>query len=243
MVTTGQVVVTCPICKKNSFTTTTKGMLFKTYVYKCTACNSVLETQKGETFKIVEVGEDYSNVRPYIVGKQLKHDALANEAAVSDADLDSYAAGDSNLFEDLLEEARNKKNANFPIILKKDEVPLISIPDLELNEERSQRVSSGTRASVRLMKGVYVSQALSQPEYKSVLKGLDTGTLIFTNQRYIFAGKSRSIDQPLTKITSLTIYKDGISVARSNRQKTEFFIGEMYWPLVGAIIKGLVARV
>ena len=66
--------------------------------------------------------------------------------------------------------------------------------------------------------------------------------MVFTNKRYIFLGNAKNIDQPLTSLTAITPFNDGVSFIRSGKQKTEFFSGNYHWPLMSSIIIGLVKK-
>ena len=72
------------------------------------------------------------------------------------------------------------------------------------------------------------------------LAHLDQGILVITNKRYIFKGRTKNLDQPLTSLTTINPYSDGIAIVRSGKQKTEFFRGGYHWALISSILIGLV---
>ena len=134
---------------------------------------------------------------------------------------------------------------NVPIILKKDELCYGCIIGAQLVEDRAVRVTTdgyvGPR--IRVAKGVSIgggsfgSTSSSHMEKKIV----DIGTLILTNNRIVFAGKSKTIEFPLNKIVSVTpIPEEGVMINRSNKQKTEYYMGGYDGEQFSALIHGLI---
>ena len=240
-ITTGT--ITCPVCKGNSFSATKKGLILKKTVYECISCNTSLETGNGKDFTVIKVGESYSNAESLIVGhKAFSLNELSNHnfPIIPDAQLALFAEGD------IPDEIYEKPDQiTIPVILKKNEFVAFTLKNIEYCEERQKRVSSGGGSySFRITKGVWFHTGkLSSPQYTSVIQGLDTGMLIVTSLRFVFVGNKKNIDQPLTKITSITPFRDGIGIARSNKQKTEYFKGDYHWPVISSIFIGLIKKV
>lgn len=232
----------CPFCSGTSFTTETKGLISKTTTSVCLGCGSVLESQDNQTFAVVKVPDAYSNTAPYMQGRQLSRDKLRDPDLPirSDEDLADIANATGDLFERILVEA----DQNVPIILRKSERAVFVLPNVSLLEERSRRVPGGLGSfSFRIVKGVwYHTGRLSQPQYASALTTLDSGVLVLTTARYLFVGRARSIDQALTKITSVRPFNDGIGIARTNKQKLEYYQGSYHWPMMSSIFMGVLRR-
>jgi hypothetical protein len=117
----------------------------------------------------------------------------------------------------------------------------MSLNHISLIEVRSNRVGVG--GSVRIAKGFWLHAGkLLDSSNENELKVIDKGTFILTTKRYIFLGGGKTIDQPLSRIGSIVPFPDGIGIARSNKQKIEYFSGGYYWPNISSIIKGVVNR-
>ncbi len=90
---------------------------------------------------------------------------------------------------------------------------------VELYEERKTGYHAGT--SVRITKGIYVRGGAS----KSVgsLTNIDHGILYLTTARLIFAGQLATRSTYLSKIFSLSVYKDMITIHREGKSKSESY--------------------
>ena len=118
----------------------------------------------------------------------------------------------------------NKFDTN--LLLKKGERLVFDIPQVSLCEERSVRVKGGYQGfSVRLMKGVsYRFGGFTGGTEQQVIE-LDSGNFILTNKRIVFSGEKLSKDVPLNKINTIESLDNGISITRSGKQKTEYYVG------------------
>ena len=54
---------------------------------------------------------------------------------------------------------------------------------------------------------------------------IDDGTVTITNKRFIFSGSKKNVNVDLKKINGITVYRNGIRLQRSNKQKIEQFTG------------------
>jgi len=232
----------CLVCEGNRFITEQRGMIFKKAFYTCRDCEAVFKEESKGHFKVVSIPEEYSNIKPYYLDQILDDSEMVRKPSFSDSELASLAKGEQPLLDETRSNMRKLIDFEIPIFLKKGEELEMALPRVSLFEERSARVSSGTRAGFRVMKGVYVSQNVTNPEYEQVIKKIDSGSFVVTNKRYVFTGEKRNVDQSLGKITSVMILNDALSVARSNKQKTEYFSGPYYFPLIGALLKGIVTE-
>ena len=115
-----------------------------------------------------------------------------------------------------------------PIILKRAEEAVLVLPNITFKEPRAVHTSVGGYAgpTIRIAKGISfrlgggTSRSVSHDEIKTI----DKGTLTITNKRLIFTGSMKTLNYNLSKILSITDFKDGIGIQRDNKQKTEYFI-------------------
>jgi hypothetical protein len=235
--------IVCPVCKGINFSTISEGMFIKKNVLTCNICKTVMEQSGKEDqsrFKVRKVGEEYSNVDRLFKDKTFTIPELNSHELpiVSDAQLEEYANGN---LEGLSFEMRGDVKRD--IILKKNEKIIFMMSPIDYLEERSKGVTGrGQGYSFRIAKGVWYRTSQFRSEYASNITKLDSGVMALTNKRYIFLGSAKNIDQPLTSLTSITPFIDGVSFIRSGKQKTEFFSGNYHWPLISSIIIGLVKQ-
>ena len=123
----------------------------------------------------------------------------------------------------------NLPTRNCPVILKKSEKAILVLPNITLKEPRAVRNSIGGYAgpTIRIAKGISfkLGGASSQSVSHDEIKDIDNGTLTITNKRLIFTGTMKTLNYNLNKIISINDFKDGISIQRDNKQKTEYFTG------------------
>ena len=144
-------------------------------------------------------------------------------------------------------------NNNPPILLKKNEKAIFTIPNISLSENMSVRTGSYSGGRVRVAKGVSIGGGTFQSKSHEELAKLDNGTLTLTNQRIVFVGKTHSSDIPLKKIVSIEPYKNAIVVGKEGRARAQQFtgtnnsslnimVGGRTWaiPIYGAIIKIMI---
>lgn len=114
-----------------------------------------------------------------------------------------------------------------PVILKRGEEPIVVLPNLILREPQSVRTSYGSYGgpTVRLMKGVSfrLGGASHTSSSHDEIKIIDKGTLTITNKRLIFTGSMKTLNYNLSKILSITEFKDAIGIQKENKQKIEYY--------------------
>lgn len=107
--------------------------------------------------------------------------------------------------------------------LQKDEKCYYVEENVSLGEERSVRVTRGTGASVRVVKGVWVhgygSNSISTP----TLRKVDNGTVFLTNKRLIFLGRFHNKNIKYDDILATNQYSDAISLSIASNGKNEYF--------------------
>lgn len=116
-----------------------------------------------------------------------------------------------------------------PIIPQKNEKTSIIMNNISLLEPRSVRNYSGAYGgpTIHVAKGVSfrLGGVSGHSESHEEIKPIDKGTLVLTNKRLIFIGTKRTTNIDLRKIVAIKPYKDGIESQRSNKQKSEYFVG------------------
>ena len=112
------------------------------------------------------------------------------------------------------------------LLLKKGEYLIFDLPQISLCEERSVKLKGGYQGfSVRLMKGVSYRFGGFQGGSEQKVIEIDSGNLTLTNKRMVFSGEKTSKDISLSKINTIQSLVDGISITRSGKQKTEYYVG------------------
>lgn len=157
------------------------------------------------------------------LAEERKKKALKEAEALKERDINNFlnnlTSGQVNL----------TSSTGSPMILKKNEIVSLVMPNVSFLEARSVRQTIGGYGgpSFRVAKGV--SFRLGGVSARSVsheeLKKIDQGTLVLTNKRLTFLGNMRTVNIDLKKIVAIEPYKDGIGSQRENKQKTEYFTG------------------
>ena len=112
------------------------------------------------------------------------------------------------------------------LLLKRGEYLIFDLPQITLCEERSVKLKGGYQGfSVRIMKGVSYRFGGFQGGSERKVVEIDSGNLTLTNKRMVFSGKKTSKEISLTKINTIESLDNGISITRSGKQKTEYYVG------------------
>jgi hypothetical protein len=112
------------------------------------------------------------------------------------------------------------------LLLKKGEYLIFDLPQISLCEERSVKLKGVYQGfSVRIMKGVSYRFGGFQGGSEQRVVEIDSGNLTLTNKRMVFSGEKTSKDISLSKINTIQSLVDGISITRSGKQKTEYYVG------------------
>lgn len=230
--------VVCPFCERTNFTAEVKGMIFKSTIYTCQSCGSALETNNEKDFKVITIGNEYSNTQNFMLNKIVSRDNLPDTGLplFSDAQLSEVSTGEGELFEKFI----SQPIPNAPvIILKSGEKLLLSFNNIVLSEERSQRAYGSV--SFKVAKGVWFNTGkIFQGD--SSIQQLDIGAFAVTDKRYVFIGQKKSVDQSLAKITTIQPFTDGFGVIRSNKQKIEYYSGKYHFPLIVSLLMGILRK-
>jgi len=154
-----------------------------------------------------------------------------------EADLQAWQSEHDELTAVLQAATTHQGDASSDLMLKAGESVFASVSNVSLVEDRrgqghyagvSQGVSipigslggRSVRYRVGASRGHYVQGDL-HPE------GVDTGTLVITNQRVVFVGSKKTIECAFAKLVSVNIESGDIYLSVSNRQKvTRVHYGE-----------------
>ena len=112
-----------------------------------------------------------------------------------------------------------------PVMMKKDEELVFSMPNISLLEARAVRTGSYGGPSIRVAKGLYFRVGGFQSQSHEELKVLDQGIVTLTNKRIVFSGSKRTVNIPLKKIISMEPYSDALSIVREGKEKTQHLKG------------------
>jgi hypothetical protein len=115
-----------------------------------------------------------------------------------------------------------------PLQLKAGEMALLSTPcTLSRVATRMQYVGGSSGFSfpightgIRYRVGSFRGRRVEQ----EVLRQLDTGTLVVSNQRIAFIGHSKSVIVQPRKVTHVDIYNDALAVFQEGRETADFYL-------------------
>jgi hypothetical protein len=125
-------------------------------------------------------------------------------------------------------------NGALPVNLQKNEKLIWAFPNTEYLEDRERREFSGVShgVSIRVMTGVHYRLGLfkGRPVTKQERVSLGLGTLFVTTKHIYFAGGSKPIRIPFTKIVSFDQFSDGIGIMQEAASaKPQTFITHDGW--------------
>jgi hypothetical protein len=114
-----------------------------------------------------------------------------------------------------------------PVQLKRGEIAWLSAP-AGLSRTASQNHWSGSSQGISLPLGhtgirYRVGSFRGHPVQSTVMRNLDSGTLVLTNQRLVFIGHLRSVVIALGHIVHVEAYSDALGVFEDNRPTPDFF--------------------
>ncbi|MDD5369778.1 MAG: hypothetical protein PHQ40_11885 [Anaerolineaceae bacterium] len=238
----GTATLVCPICHKDEFDRLENGFLIKKTVFACRECQTRLE-QAGQgrktTFRITAVGPEYTNCAILFDGMRWSPQEL-NQGEVSiysDAALARMVQGD--IPAEILAETEETP----PFSLDEGEQLIFALSNVFFFEDRLWKTSQPIRFSFRETIGRWQTvKRLPDPQRRDLIETLDTGNFYISTRRYSFTGLSHHIDEPFTKISLVLPSQNGIGISRSNSTKMEYYKGGYYWPLLAAVIRGLIRR-
>ncbi len=110
----------------------------------------------------------------------------------------------------------------FPIILHSNERLVVGASPVRLGEDRAVR-GANQGVSFRVMNGLWLRSSASDVTRR--VMPIDHGWLVLTNKRFVFGGQSKTLEFPLSKLTTLETAEDGIGISRTGRERKSYFVG------------------
>jgi hypothetical protein len=121
-------------------------------------------------------------------------------------------------------------DGKLPINFQKDERLVWAFPQSDYLEDQTHREYEGSSHSYswRIIKGVYyrTGQFQGHPVEKTERVHVDSGWVVVTDKNIYFAGPSKSVRIPFTKIVSFEPYSNGIGVMRDSAKPQIFVTGD-----------------
>jgi hypothetical protein len=217
----------CPACKSGKLSLVSKKKLFglsKEEKIECDYCGATFIEKNGKyqlTYirgSILGFWDDYGNkILDENEWKNIAYGGLSN-VEQKDADMNTWL---SQIKSGNIQQMSDTS----PVMLKRGENLIISLLGISLIEARSIRKGSYGGPSIKIAKGLYFRVGGFQAQSQEELKVLDQGIITLTNKRVVYSGSKKTVDIPLTKITSLQPYSDAISIVREGKERTQHFKG------------------
>ena len=111
------------------------------------------------------------------------------------------------------------------LMLKKGEKLIFDVPNVELCEERSIKMKGGHQGfSIRIMKGVSYRFGSFEGGREMKVVPIDSGNFILTNKRIVYSGETAQRDFSLSKINTIDVIENGITLSRAGKTKTEYYL-------------------
>lgn len=236
----------CPVCHGDEFTLRSTGFPIRTPSFCCPRCGTALKpfSQSGTpSFRIHGIGSSYSNVNALLKGQTWTADELSDTDGLAtlcpDSELLRLAQGEIGA-----EDLNGIEDCEIPIRTDPGERVIFAIENIYSweNRPRPEQIAPGLKAFHVKPGGWKDLHILGEPRSYYLIETLDSGALYLTDRRYAFVGKKRRIDDDFSRIKAVLPFQDGFGVFRKDRSKIEFYKGDYYWPLVGAMLAGLAAR-
>jgi hypothetical protein len=234
----------CPVCGAVDFDRAQAGFIIHHPVSRCGRCGSeyVFEVKTGgPEFRLQKVGSSYSNCDRLNRGRAWAMDELADDHMRIYSDAELLAIANGEVSDDFFEGENPEEPGFYPIA---NEIVVFTLKNVYSWEDRPKGGQAGAgRSSILVQPGGWFKvKPLTEPRYMHELETLEDGTLILTDKRYLFFGKTRQIDQPMRALRALFPYQDGLGIARKEKTRIEYYKGNYYWPLIGAVFSGLARR-
>lgn len=166
---------------------------------------------------------------------------FTNHFALSHSDLDKNGALTKTTKAAVLRDVLNgvipqrmSVDGNIPINFQKGEQLVWAFPGSDYLEDKTKRqyVGGSKGVSVRIMKGVYyrVGAFKGQAVERTERMHIDTGWVVATNKHIYFAGTSKSLRVPYSKVVSFLPFSDGFGILRdAATAKPQIFVTGDGW--------------
>jgi hypothetical protein len=234
----------CPVCASVDFSWAQVGFILHHTISRCGRCGSEFSyeiKQDGPEFRLQKVGSAYSNGDRLNRGRAWSPEELTEDSIHIYPDAKLLAMANGDVDDEFFAGENPEESGFFPIT---GEIVVFTLKNVYSWEDRPKggQAAAG-RSSILVQPGGWFKvKLLTEPRLLHELETLEDGTLILTNKRYLFIGKNRHIDQPLRALRALFPYQDGLGIARKEKTRIEYYKGNYYWPLVGAVLSGLARR-
>lgn len=226
----------CPVCGNDQIHhfQTPRRLQSDIHEYKCPNCGATFKTHDDRTYELAAFPDDYSYTATFYKGDVRLPEQWDTAAILPNSQIDDAAEGDI-LFTPSL------RATDPPIVLQRDEIAFVSWGGWTYSEIASRTIRTSLPVSMRVARGMRVFIP-SSSRTEAFLKPLDIGTFVLTNKRYAFIGHNKSVSAKLDKVLAVETYLDGFSIARSGKQKIEFFTGRpglLFGTMVRAMLREL----
>lgn len=217
----------CPVCKSGNLSAVSKKKFFglaKDENIECNRCQAKF-SQEGTKYRLSYVTDASNLIWQEYSSEPLEEREWKN---IADGGLSDNKQSDADM-EAWMTWVKNgnvpRLSSESPVILKKNEELIFSVPNVSLSEPRAVRTGSYGGPSFRVAKGVYFRVGGFKAQSHDEIKNIDQGIITLTTTRVVFSGSKRTINIPLGKIISIEPYSDAIVLRREGKEKTQYFIG------------------
>jgi hypothetical protein len=154
--------------------------------------------------------------------------AAAFEAEVARRREAIKAMGFDSLYEAARLQTSEAPPVDSPLLLKTGEHAYVSVPaTLARMLTRTHFVGGSSGFSFPIgHTGIRyrIGSFRGQPVHQESLAKIDTGTLVVTNQRVAYVGRTKSTSVPLSKVMHVEVFIDGLSIAREGKENPDLFL-------------------
>ena len=236
------ITVVCPACAHQNFNIQHTGLIFRKKIYTCEACGTSLQQIKFDEFEITGLGDTFSLVAPYYLNKiyspyQLHHQTIYPDQTISNIRCGEQAELDRFFI------AAKKQFKTLPVELNEGEQLAVRLLYLVYATSNEKIVPTGLLAESYEQLNEDFMSLLSLPYCipNAINHNVDIGELMVTTERLIFESTDPKIEVPLTSITGVIPYRNGLQVFRESPDPPIFFKNnDSEWVIVAAVIEGLL---
>jgi len=217
----------CPVCKSGKLSIERKKMLFgliKNENIKCSNCDSIF-IQEREKYRLSMVMDSSNSIWRIYGNKALDENEWKSVAFEPPVDEKQREVDIEKWLTQIKDGDVSPMSSESPVILKKSEELILSLPEVSLLEARAVITGRSRGSSIRIAKGLSFRLGAFKAQSHDELKNIDQGDFTLTNKRVVFSGSKRTLNIPLNKIISAEPYSDAIALRREDKEKTQYFTG------------------
>jgi len=203
----------------------------------------ILLEKLKENLKLPTIIEENISKESRTQFMQMKFDKMVADGRISREEWDEFTTLEKDLKINIrFNESDKTKIEKLKLIwaIENEELPIVTVPiNLQKNEQcyfksnvdwlENRTVTKiinygGPTARIKIMKGVYYRAGSMdvQRVTSEELQLIDSGQLYLTNKRLIFVGNKKNSSIQLSKILSITPYKDGVGVEKDSGKSPIF---------------------